>query len=318
MMQIPPGVSIETWMSDAAEKRADTTGEAIGEIPKEVQINTSMDTAAFETAGMTKQGVEDIPDQATVDAWMGDAAFIEAIRTRAAAEGIPPDVAVASFMESAARNEADLTTAQILNIPPGSSVWAFMDAYIRDMAAQSKANLDAIDGRTVRTYAYHLETTEKLVVMTERNERVGVGQVGLHARGGRIPRHAVGGKLPSTGPGTETTDGILGISSKTGAPVSWLDGGEWIVNAKSSDKHHNLIAAVNRDDPRLASLPALAGGGRTSREYAPAMSYAGSVASAAATAAAGSRPSHANATLNLSIDGRKLHTEVVRLKLQYS
>lgn len=262
LMGIPPGVSVETWMSDAAEMRADTTGEAIGEIPKSVQVNTSMDTAAFETAGMTKKAADDIPNQETIDSYMSDAAFVEAIRTRAAALGIPESEAIDSFMSSAARNEADSTTAQVLKIPPGASVSAYMDAYIRDMAAQSKAGLDAIDGRRVSTYADHYETTHKAIIVTEKNQTVRNGQVGINFNGGRIPRHAMGGRLPLFGPGTDRQDGILGISSLTGEPTSWVDKGEWVINGRSSEKHNALLAAINRDDPRLEGLAGFARGGR--------------------------------------------------------
>ncbi|MDN4611956.1 phage tail tape measure protein [Arthrobacter burdickii] len=321
LMGIPPGVSIETWMSEAAEMRADTTGEAIGEIPKSVYVESSMDAAAFETAGMTKQAVDDVPDQATIDSWMSDAAFKEALRTRAAALGIPESEAIDSFMSSAARNEADSTTAQILKIPPGASVSSFMDAYARDMANQTAAAVNGIPGyKQVDIVTVYSVVGSPSTIDTDAGGRVGLGQVGLsRAHGGRIPRHAGGGKLPSTGPGTEREDGILGISSKTGQPVSWLDGGEWIVNAKSSDKHHNLIAAVNRDDPRLASLPALVGGGRTSgREYAPSMSYAGPSTADTAAAVAASLPTHAVVPVRLTIDGRKLHEATVRATIEYS
>lgn len=56
--------------------------------------------------------------------------------------------------------------------------------------------------------------------------------------------------------------------------MSWVDGGEWVVNSKSSDKWNNLLGAINRDDPRLANLRGFAAGGRMSREYAPSQSFA--------------------------------------------
>ncbi|KQN99700.1 hypothetical protein ASF21_12900 [Arthrobacter sp. Leaf234] len=259
LMGIPPGVAIETWMSEAAEMRADTTGEAIGEIPNSVYVESAMNTAAFETAGMTKKAADDIPNRETIDSWMSDAAFQEALRTRAASLGIPESEAIDSFMSSAARNEADNTTSQILKIPAGASVTSFMDSYARDMANQTSAAIAAIPSYK----------ESKIVVVTERNERVGVGQVGRNADGGRIPRHAIGGRLPTTGPGTDITDGILGINSKTGAPMSWLDGGEQITSARMTEKHSDLLWAIHRDDPRLSSLPAFASGGRAGgREYA--------------------------------------------------
>lgn len=267
LMGIPPGVSVETWMSDAAEMRADTTGEAIGEIPDSVHVQTSMDMAAFETAGMTKKAADDIPNQETIDSWMSDAAFIEAVRTRAAALGIPEHEAISSFMSSAARNEADATTSQILKIPPGASISSYMDAYARIEAQNLNAELDRANGRVVTSY---------MDVITRRSAiDLGSAPAGTTILPGQVGRRASGGRLPKSGPGTHRTDGILGVSSLTGAPTTWVDAGEWVVNAKMSDKHDRLIAAINRDDPRLSSIPGLAGGGRASREY-PAGQLCGS------------------------------------------
>ncbi|MFN3600505.1 MAG: tape measure protein [Dietzia sp.] len=86
--------------------------------------------------------------------------------------------------------------------------------------------------------------------------------VGGRAMGGRIPRNADGGRLPKTGPGTDRTDGILGVSSDTGTPTSFVDAGEWVVNRESSEKYNGVLAAINRDDPRVRGLQALAAGGR--------------------------------------------------------
>lgn len=265
VMGIPPEANIDTWMSDAARGMAEETTGAIIDIPDQATINSWMDGAAKEMADATAGAAKNIPNEETIHSWMSNAAFLEALRTRAAALGIPEQEVIDSFMSSAARDEADATTARVLGIPPGVSISAYMSNMARIEADATKAAIDAIPSYK----------ESKIVIVTEKNELVRTGQVGRNASGGRIPRHATGGKLPSTGPGTERTDGILGISSLTGQPMSWLDGGEWIVNAKSSDKHHNLIGAINRDDPRLASLPALAGGARLSREYAPVANYPG-------------------------------------------
>lgn len=83
------------------------------------------------------------------------------------------------------------------------------------------------------------------------------------ARGGRLPKNSRGSRLPTSGPGTDRTDGILGISAD-GTPMSWVDAGEWIINADSSEKYDALLSAVNADDPEAiaAALPENAGGGR--------------------------------------------------------
>lgn len=86
------------------------------------------------------------------------------------------------------------------------------------------------------------------------------------AGGGLIPALAGGGflggyRLPTSGPGTNTTDGILGIGPG-GVPLSWLDGGEWVINAKSSKKYHDLLRAINSDDDAaIGQITGHAGGG---------------------------------------------------------
>lgn len=86
------------------------------------------------------------------------------------------------------------------------------------------------------------------------------GPIPLNADGGRLPGRATGGRLPTTGPGTDRTDGIVGVDA-SGTPIARVDAGEWVVNRDSSEKYDGLLAAINRDDPRLAALPAFAEGG---------------------------------------------------------
>jgi hypothetical protein len=87
------------------------------------------------------------------------------------------------------------------------------------MAQETAGALNAVDGRTINTYANHYETTHKMVIMSEKNERVGVGQVGLRAAGGAI-----------YGPGTGTSDtaGLYALSNGehvlTAAEVSAMGG----------------------------------------------------------------------------------------------
>ncbi|MBV7294932.1 tape measure protein [Corynebacterium sp. TAE3-ERU12] len=85
---------------------------------------------------------------------------------------------------------------------------------------------------------------------------------GNHAAGGRVGEFAAGGRLPVTGPGTHTTDGILGVDGR-GMPTARVDRGEWVINRRSSQRYDALLDAINRDDQRLRDmLPAYATGGR--------------------------------------------------------
>lgn len=80
------------------------------------------------------------------------------------------------------------------------------------------------------------------------------------AGGGRLPRHADGARhggyrLPTSGPGTGVVDGILGVDGM-GAPTSWVDAGEWIVNGDRSEQYDATLAAINSGSPMqvMASL----------------------------------------------------------------
>lgn len=172
---------------------------------------------------------------------------------------------------------ADDLARRVLGIPDNANIDTWMSDQAKRMAEQTIGAVDALDGkRAVVTTEFHEITRRSVVDMGEMPSGYVVqrGQTGRTATGGRLPRHEVGGRLPTTGPGTDRTDGILGVSQVTGEPISWLDGGEHVTSRRMTEKHSDLLWAIHRDDPRLSRIPALAGGGRLSREYAPAASWA--------------------------------------------
>jgi hypothetical protein len=67
-------------------------------------------------------------------------------------------------------------------------------------------------------------------------------------------RRAKGGRLD--GPGTGTSDSILGVDDH-GMPLARVSKGEWVVNAKSSEKYDEVLRRINDDK--------LAAGGRVAR-----------------------------------------------------
>lgn len=69
---------------------------------------------------------------------------------------------------------------------------------------------------------------------------------------------AHGGRLPLTGPGTDTTDGILGVAA-SGMPLARVDAGEWIINRRSSDRYSRELDLINRG--LFPKLPGFAAGG---------------------------------------------------------
>lgn len=159
---------------------------------------------------------------------------------------------------------ADDLARKVLGIPDNANIDTWMSDQAKRMAEETIGAVDRLDGKQAVVTTIMREITEKQVIdlgTSKAGTPVRAGQVGRNADGGRLPKHAIGGKLPSTGPGTDKRDGILGVSQMTGEPISWLDGGEWVINNKSSDKHNRLLSMINRDDPRLSRIPMLAGGG---------------------------------------------------------
>lgn len=102
---------------------------------------------------------------------------------------------------------------------------------------ESKSWLDSLKDRVIKI------TAQKLT-----------SWVGGNADGG-IAGFADGGRLPVYGPGTDRVDGILGVGSD-GMPVARVDAGEWVINRRSSEKYHDVLAQIN-----AGTFPAFASGG---------------------------------------------------------
>ncbi|NCL74265.1 phage tail tape measure protein [Rhodococcus sp. YH1] len=80
-----------------------------------------------------------------------------------------------------------------------------------------------------------------------------------NANGARLPGFLGGGRMPTTGPGTETTDGIFAVDPN-GVPIAKVDGGEWVVNSEMSDKYDRELAMMNAGT--FPKLPGFETGGR--------------------------------------------------------
>ncbi|WP_032376012.1 tape measure protein [Rhodococcoides fascians] len=80
-----------------------------------------------------------------------------------------------------------------------------------------------------------------------------------------LPGNAAGGRI--RGPGTGTSDSILGIDRTTKVPTSWVSNRETVVNEKSSDKYEGELAAINAGTfpklPRFAEGGVVGGDGST-------------------------------------------------------
>ena len=97
-----------------------------------------------------------------------------------------------------------------------------------------------------------------------------VNVVGIAAKAAGLSGKASGGRLPTTGPGTGTTDGILAVNPQ-GAPVAWVDAGEWVINRHSADQYNHTLHHLNQGDGPAAlaalynELPRHATGGRVQK-----------------------------------------------------
>ena len=188
------------------------------------------------------------------------------------------DLIVAAGQFGITGDAADTLARKALGIPKETPI----ESWVKDKASTVldgiKVKADGLDGRVVNTTINiwenkrHTETYVRRVEEAGGNEPDGGGLYGSDRRatGGRLPGFAYGGQLPTTGPGTEVTDGFLGVSSM-GVPLARVDAGEWIINRGSSDRYNRELAAINAGT--FPKLPGYAMGGREfsaqSLGYAP-------------------------------------------------
>lgn len=135
--------------------------------------------------------------------------------------------------------------------------------------AWTQSMIDSIRGKTV-----FIDVVQRMNVGPLPASAGTLGAAARGATGGRftgnsfnLPGYHVGGRhrgyrLPSRGPGTDIIDGFLALNH-LGAPIARLDKDEWVINGKSSRKWNRLLAAINRDDPRLKMLKGFRDGGMT-------------------------------------------------------
>ncbi|UJC77938.1 hypothetical protein D4768_09680 [Rhodococcus erythropolis] len=133
---------------------------------------------------------------------------------------------------------------------------------IKDAIANAQVVNSAIDqAARPRTSTITIDVSRTAAAQQAFNS---TGQLGPAApvlggyTGMRLPKNSTGSRLPTTGPGTDRTDGILGIGYN-GIPTSWVDKGEWIINGQSSEKYNRELAAINAGT--FPKLPGYATGG---------------------------------------------------------
>lgn len=177
-------------------------------------------------------------------------------------------------------DEADTMARKALGIPKNVDINAAIQDHATGTLESIKGKADQLHGKRVDIYVNTHESITKY--LTEKGASDLAAAQDGRATGGRIPGldligYASGGKLPTSGPGTDRTDGFLGISS-AGVPLARVDAGEWIIKRSSSDRYNRELAAIN-----AGTFPKLPGYQNGGREYSA--QQLGYVRPAAATAA---------------------------------
>jgi hypothetical protein len=155
--------------------------------------------------------------------------------------------------------QADAMARKALGIPNEVPI----DTWVNDNASGRldaiKGKADGLDGRVVRLSV--VEQYTKMISEIKNPTQADLNGDTFRPKqtGGRLPGFAYGGQLPMSGPGTETRDGFLGISS-AGVPLARVDAGEWIIKRDSSQRYNRELAAINAGT--FPKLPGYANGGR--------------------------------------------------------
>lgn len=257
---IPPGVDIETWMSDAASQMALTTAENIAAIPGYTKVTVAVSEDG--TVGQVQSKINSVTGKTEYVFVTDDGTSSRVQQGIVNINGVERTVWVDD-------NGTVYGTQGEINGIKGK------DVTITAEAATNGAESDL--NHTARPRVSHI--TQKVSLqrtITESIRQIDNGpitsQFGRY-QGGKLPSRANGGRLPYTGLGR---DMILGVGSD-GRPVANVDDGEWIIRESSADKFNGVLDAINRDSPSVQHLSGFAGGGQLSvpPAYSPPVSAAG-------------------------------------------
>ena len=252
LMDIPPGVDVETHLSSSALVAAEATGQAIEAIPgyKGVQVVVSDEG----TTGTIQSRIDEITGKTEYVHVSDDGSTTTVQQQIHNIAGVERTVWVddAGTVYGTQKDIYDIT---------GKDVDVVAIAHTGD--AEEALNI-AARSRTVSIFAKYAG----IQTLSDRNRQSGAGRYVLKPGmkdGGvaSLPGYSTGGRLPYTGLGT---DMILGVTG-SGMPIARVDDGEWIINQRASKRFHGVLSAINRGDPSVRHLAGYAGGGRPGREW---------------------------------------------------
>lgn len=256
ILGIPPGVDIETWMSEAAMEIATATGTAVDQITdwKKVDVVVTEDGTAGEVqeqinqvTGKTELVVVD--DDGTTHRVQERIENINGVNRTVLVDdngtvwGVQKDID--GIKDGKATVHADANTAQA-------------ESELNHTARNRTSTVTQTVRRNILQNTLNLPGASTPSYGPVRPGGYTGGRVGLDFG---IPRRAMGGRLPYTGLGT---DMILGIGSH-GAPTALVDDGEWVIRESSARKYDRALSMINQDHPAIQHLSGLASGGRVSQ-----------------------------------------------------
>lgn len=270
LRDLPAGQSIEIDApTDEARKALEKLGITVENIPGSTNVRVSANTDE------ARQALDSVVDLAatignqeyTVAMVMdtrplvGSAAEAEQILT--ALDGMEP-TPEANVIIDKLRSGVDISVGELnyLASQTPTPVADLDDKLALSKADNTKSQLDSLD-RMRPTPKADLDTRQaenRIGFLQRQLERLQNwwGGISGSSRGG-TSAFSTGGQLPKTGPGTEHTDGFLGINGE-GMPLARVDAGEWIINRRSSDRYGRELAAINAGT--FPKLPGYADGGR--------------------------------------------------------
>ncbi|NHQ56824.1 phage tail tape measure protein [Micrococcus luteus] len=252
LMDIPPGVDVETHLSSSALVAAEATGQAIEAIPgyKGVQVVVSDEG----TTGTIQSRIDDITGKTEYVHVSDDGSTTTVQQQIHNIAGVERTVWVDD-------QGTIYGTQQDIYAITGKDVDVVAIPHTSE--AENALNY-AARNRTVSIFAKYTG----IKTLSDLNRESGAGRYVMkpeYAEGGiaSLRGYSTGGRLPYTGLGT---DMILGVTG-SGMPIARVDDGEWIINQKASKRFHGVLSAINRGDPSVRHLAGYAGGGRPGREW---------------------------------------------------
>ena len=141
---------------------------------------------------------------------------------------------------------ADTMARKALGIPKEVPIKTWVNDQATGTLESVKAKADALDGKQSTVTITTIERIQRDYSSSNGAGTLGGPQIAGNAQGGRIsdiPGYWSGGRIPFPRPSDMSKDNVLGLVNG-GKPI-FLQGQEWVINGRSSDKYDSELAAIN-------------------------------------------------------------------------